>query len=127
MELKDLREDMYVLMRRVSNKTSEKKPTSNLPGIRPVANRDYQQGDHREMTDQRYREGADRYAAELYQKFISSPNEMKHRSDDSRVYLNPVFEQLKKPTGGMDKQDRYEGHQNGYHDRNSPKFREKGF
>ena len=92
MELEDLREDMYVLMRKVSNKTSEKKPTSNLPGIRPVANRDYQQDDHREMTDQRYREGADRYAAELYQKFINSPNamnEMKHRSDDSKDYLNP--------------------------------------
>ena len=92
MELEDLREDMYVLMRKVSHKTSEKNPTSNLPGFRPTENRDFHEDDHREMTDQRYREGADRYAAELYQKFINSPNamnEMKHRSDDSKDYLNP--------------------------------------
>ena len=91
-ELEDLQEDIYALMRKVSNKTAQKKPTSNLPGIRPIENRDYHEDDHREMTDQRYREGADRYAAELYQKFINSPNamnEMKHRSDDSKDYLNP--------------------------------------
>ena len=124
MELEDLQDDIYALMRKVSHKGSDKKPTSYF-GAGTTGNRDYQQDDLRQMTNQNYRESANRYVAEVYQKFVDSPNainEMMHRNDESKDHFKPGFEQFKKQMGDIDlhteeENHRYENHQNDYGDR----------